>query len=150
VPRRVIAAVARAFYNEPYSAMPMRHSIEMENGALKPGGAVEYGWRHAAQWNSLRAVTCSAPASPREGSEEEFITEHYWGYTAQRNGGCKEYRVEHPRWNVWPTQDASLECDVAALYGTKFAQCLAKNPQTAFVADGSPVMVGQGAALSAV
>ena len=36
---------------------------------------------------------------------EEFITEHYWGYTAQRNGGCTEYKVEHPRWNVWKARE---------------------------------------------
>ena len=36
VPRRAIATVARWFYNEPYTAVPMRHEFEMEAAA---------GWR---------------------------------------------------------------------------------------------------------
>ena len=46
VPRRLIATVARARYNEPYSAMPMRHRVEVENGDLRHGGLVEYAWRY--------------------------------------------------------------------------------------------------------
>ena len=42
-------------------------------------------------------------ANRRAGSHEEFITEHYWGYTARR--GCSEYRVEHPRWRLWTAED---------------------------------------------
>jgi hypothetical protein len=42
-------------------------------------------------------VVSGAPEEAAPGSEEEFITEHYWGYTRQRDGGTIEYRVEHPR-----------------------------------------------------
>ena len=100
VPRRLIATVARMCYNEPYVAMPMRHQLEIENGRLRNGGSVEYAWRHQGRWNAMRAATIDAAHPPIENSEEEFITEHFWGYTAQRNGGCAEYRVEHPRWNA--------------------------------------------------
>jgi uncharacterized protein len=141
VPRQLIAAVARLHYNEPYAAMPMRHSIAIGNG-----GSVEYAWRYRGRWNLLRAATIGAPYSPEEGSEEEFITEHYWGYTAQRNGGCQEYHVDHARWNVWQVRDAALQCDTAALYGVKFVKPLGSLPQSAFVAEGSPVTVGSGAA----
>ena len=34
------------------------------------------------------------------GSEEEFITEHYWGYVRGKRGTTTEYRVAHPRWRV--------------------------------------------------
>jgi uncharacterized protein YqjF (DUF2071 family) len=115
VPRQLIAAVARRCYNEPYSAMPMRHHIDLEADALRDGGAVEYAWRHHGQWNSISAAITGALHPPVENSKEEFITEHYWGYTARRNGGCSEYHVEHPRWSVWRTKDAMLHCDVAAL-----------------------------------
>src|SRR6201984_2453388 len=40
VPRRAIALVARAFYGEPYLAVPMDHQIEHSNGKLN----VEYSW----------------------------------------------------------------------------------------------------------
>jgi len=147
VPRRLIATVARLCYNEPYAAMPMRHRIEIENGRPRSGGLVEYAWRHQGQWNELRATAIGAPHSPGENSEEEFITEHYWGYTAQRNGGCAEYHVDHARWNVWQAQEAALYCDAAALYGAKFAGPLSAPPESAFVAEGSPVIVSAGAVL---
>lgn len=144
VPRRIIASVARVCYNENYVAMPMRHRIEMENGILRREGAVEYAWRYQGRWNALRATTTGVAASPAENSMEEFITEHYWGYTARRNGGCAEYRVEHPRWNVWRTKDAALECDTARLYGPEFVPALERRPDSAFVAEGSPVTVSAG------
>jgi uncharacterized protein YqjF (DUF2071 family) len=148
VPRRLIATVARLCYNEPYAAMPMRHTIEVENGRLRSGSSAEYAWRYLGEWNSLRATVIGAPQPLVEGSEEEFITEHYWGYTAQPNGGCKEYHVDHPRWNVWPAREASLRCNVASLYGEKFVEPLGASPQSAFLAEGSTVTVSSGAVLT--
>jgi hypothetical protein len=147
VPRQLIAIVARIGYNEPYAALPMRHRIEIENGSLRSGGSVEYGWRYQGQWNALRATTIGMPHLPIQNSEEEFITEHYWGYTAQRNGGCAEYRVDHVRWNVWQVQHAALRCEVVSLYGPKFAGPLSAPPESACVAEGSPVIVSASAAL---
>jgi uncharacterized protein YqjF (DUF2071 family) len=144
VPRKLIAIVARRFYDEPYLALPMRHHIELENGRLRGGGSVEYAWRHRGRWNSLRAVTVGVASAPIEGSVEEFITEHYWGYTAQRNGGCAEYKVDHSRWNLWQAREAVLDCDVASVYGAKFVEPLSPPPESAFVADGSPVIVSSG------
>jgi len=82
-----------------------------------------------------------AVTDARGNSEEEFITEHYWGYTRQRDGGTVEYRVAHPRWNVWTATDARLDGDLALVYGDEFARVLAGPPRSAFVADGSPVVV---------
>jgi uncharacterized protein YqjF (DUF2071 family) len=147
VPRQLIATVARVCYNEPYAAMPMRHSIDIENGTLRSGGSVEYAWRHQGHWDSLRATTVGAPQALIKDSKEEFITEHYWGYTSQRNGGCKEYHVDHVPWNVWQVKDAVFHCDVAVLYGAKFAKPLGAPPESAFVAVGSPVTVSSGAVI---
>ena len=137
VPRLAVATLARWVYNERYVALPMRHRIEIGD----TGGEVEYGWRHGGRWSSLRARVSGAPEPWRPGSEEEFITEHYWGYTAQRDGGTIEYRVEHPSWRVWRADQAALDTDVAALYGAEFAAPLAAPPSSAFVADGSPIVV---------
>ena len=81
------------------------------------------------------------------GSEEEFITEHYWGYSSLRGGGAVEYKVEHPRWRVWPLLRPVLDCDVATLYGARFAGPLAGEPSSAFLADGSEVAVYSGVSL---
>ncbi|MGH7320435.1 MAG: YqjF family protein [Candidatus Rokuibacteriota bacterium] len=142
VPRAGIAAVARLLYNEAYVALPMRHSIEADTGS--PPGRVEYGWSARGRWNRL---TVRAGGEPREtalGSQEQFITEHYWGYTVQRDGGSIEYQVEHPPWRVWPVSEAFLDCDVASLYGQEFATALGAQPSSAFLAEGSPVTVREG------
>jgi uncharacterized protein YqjF (DUF2071 family) len=101
-----IATVARWAYHEPYVALPTRHHIEMD-GASGANGLARYQWRQQ-RWYTLEA-TISGPSRPLEpGSQAEFITEHYWGYTRQRDGGTIEYRVTHPRWQVWtPTAAAS-------------------------------------------
>ena len=141
VPRVAIAAVARWVYNENYVARPMRHRVTMSGEA---GGSVEYGWRTDGRWASVRAEV-RGPGQPLvAGSEEEFITEHYWGYARQRDGGCVEYRVEHPRWNAWRAESAVLDCDVATLYGPAFAEPLAAPPLSALVADGSAIIVRRG------
>jgi uncharacterized protein len=138
VPRRAIAIVARLLYNEPYRALAMQHRIEPDrDGAV----AREYRWRAGSGWSSVSARTTGAPRELQAGSEEEFITEHYWGYTRQRDGGTVEYRVHHPRWNVWSAIDARLDGNLHDVYGPEVAQALSGPPRSAFVADGSPVTV---------
>jgi uncharacterized protein YqjF (DUF2071 family) len=139
VPRRAIATMARLLYNEPYRALPMRRRTD----AFGAGSTVEreYAWRVDGSWTRVMATT-SGPARPLEpDSEEEFITEHYWGYTRQCDGGTIEYRVDHPRWNVWTATDARLDGNVASVYGDAFAEALARSPSSAFVADGSAITV---------
>jgi hypothetical protein len=55
-----------------------------------------------------------------------------------------EYRVEHPRWRVWTIERPALDCEVAGLYGERFAGPLAAAPTSAFLADGSAVTVFAG------
>jgi uncharacterized protein len=147
VPRWAIAVTARVLYNENYAARPMRHRLERradDPNSLRPDGDVEYGWREGGRWQSL-CVSIAGDAQPvAPGSEAEFITEHYWGYTAQRDGSCLEYQVEHPSWPVWECRAASLTCDVAAVYGAPFAAALKRPPSSAFVAAGSPIVVRRG------
>jgi uncharacterized protein len=140
VPRRAIATTARLFYNENYAARRMRHRIDWEGSAL----AVEYSWREPESWNRLKLKTSGEAQRPVPGSEEEFITEHYWGYSAQSDGGCLEYSVEHPPWRVWQVSDTRLECDIEKVYGGEFVEYLQAKPRSAFVADGSPVTVRRG------
>jgi uncharacterized protein YqjF (DUF2071 family) len=143
VPRRAIAWVARAAYNEPYRAVPMRHEIGPRSASLRDTSPrlVRYAWREGATWNHVSAETHGEPTPLIAGSEAEFITEHYWGYTRQRDGGTIEYRVAHPRWRVWAAHHAQLEGDLAATYGAAFAEVLARPPRSAFVAEGSDVAV---------
>ena len=143
VPRRAIAALARYLYNENYLALPMAHRMETRNGASE----VTFRWRHRDAWGELGLETVGSPMLPVEGSEEEFVTEHYWGYVRQRNGSTLEYRVEHPRWRVWRARTSRFVCDVAALYGDGLVAALAAEPRSAFLAEGSAVVVRRGRVL---
>ena len=137
VPRRAIAFLARALYNEPYVALPMRHRI----GGDPP--RVEYGWRLDGAWDTVAAAAEGSGAPPAAGSHEEFITEHYWGYTRQRDGGTLEYRVEHPRWRVWRARLVGMSARLEPLSGEAFARALT-TPASVFIAEGSPVTVFRG------
>jgi uncharacterized protein len=150
VPRQAIALVARLWYNEPYIALPMRHSIAMDGAAEGEKGLVRYEWRHEGHWAHLEVETEGAPRLPVPESEEAFIAEHYWGYTAQRDGGCLEYQVSHLPWRVWATRRASLACDAGGLYGAPFARVLSAPPVSAFLAEGSPVAVFRGRRLDEI
>jgi uncharacterized protein len=159
VPRWAIAMIARVVYNENYVAMPMRHSVTPQlnetegSGSKEPDVATpvfkdavtaDYGWRWRDRWNQIKLSTAGQAAMAVEGSEEQFITEHYWGYAAQPDGGCMEYRVEHPSWRVWQAATASFEGDMEELYGRDLAQVVLGKPSSAFLADGSAVQVMQG------
>jgi uncharacterized protein YqjF (DUF2071 family) len=136
VPRRAIALIARTFYGEPYSAMPMRHSLEHQDGRV----SAEYQWRRGTCWETLGMTATGQSRPSDQGSHEEFITEHYWGYTARR-GGLSEYQVEHPRWKVWTAETWKFEADVATLYGPQFVEALSAPAVSAFIAEGSHIQV---------
>jgi uncharacterized protein YqjF (DUF2071 family) len=136
VPRRAIAHVARWVYNEPYRAVPMAHEWQ----GAGPGDVplrVEY----RAGPMRFAVETSGATMALAPDSFEAFISEHYWGYTAQRDGGTLEYEVAHPPWRIAPAQTAVLTGDIELAYGPVVAACLQRPPHSAWLADGSPVTV---------
>lgn len=146
VPRAAVAWTARRFYHERYSSLPMRHRIE------RPGSAgstsVTYEWRVGRRWSRLAARTAGPAFSPPAGSEEAFIAEHEWGYVRRRDGTTLEYRVAHRPWKLWRAADAALDCDIAKLWGEEFVASLEALPHSAFMADGSAVVVHHGTPLA--
>ena len=142
VPRRAIALVARWLYNENYLACSTRSTVIDPTGGA--AGSVEYSWKHDGQWLSIGARFSGEPGPPEKDSQEEFITEHYWGYSTQRDGGTVEYQVEHPQWKVWRATETTISGDMIGFYGSEFACALAGEPRSAFIADGSEVTVRKG------
>ena len=139
VPKPAIALVARLLYNERYVALPTRHTLSHGDTPR-----VCYEWRFRGRWNRLSAAW-QGPARPMaESSEEQFIAEHYWGYSAQRDGSTQEYRVDHPPWNVWTASAPDVDVDTVGLYGAVLARALDHEPTSIFIADGSPVTVSSG------
>jgi len=135
------AALARNVYGERYVSLPMRHRIEA-HAELVFRWSMDGGHARAGIGSALRQM--GTLRSPPKAREEQFITEHYWGYAAQSGGGCLEYRVTHPSWRVWNSRDAKLEGDLREIYGHELAEALELPPTSAFLAEGSDVAVHRG------
>ena len=144
VPRMAIALMARWLYNENYMPLPTGNLIVRSPGNPADVESVKYSWSFKNQPNFIELLTFGEPYRFDEGSEEEFITQHYWGYSRQRGGGTVEYRVDHPAWRVRQAQSCRLECDVDPLYGKQFAPFLRQVPSSAFLAEGSEITVYRG------
>jgi uncharacterized protein YqjF (DUF2071 family) len=144
VPRLAIALAARWIYNEPYLAVPMDHRCSLD---ADHGGVASYSWRYRGAKFTMAAEAAGPARPPAPGSEAEFVTEHYWGYTRQRNGDTLEYRVEHPTWTTWEAARASVSGPLSSLYGPAFGEVLSTPMRSAFVAVGSPVLVHHGVRL---
>ena len=82
--------------------------------------------------------------SIEEGSEEEFITEHYWGYTRINASVTAEYGVEHPRWKMYSVIDYAISVDFARCYGDVFSFLSDEKPACVMLAEGSDIIVKSG------
>ena len=64
VPRQAIAWVARTVYNENYVALPMRHRIDIHEGAV----TAEYAWQFGDNWYRIAVKGSGAPERPLAGT----------------------------------------------------------------------------------
>jgi uncharacterized protein len=140
VPRLAVSTTARLCYGENYVCRTMKHWINLV-GTPK---SVHYSWREAGRWCALEAEFDGQPALPENGSLQQFIAEHYWGYSAQRNGSSMEYHVEHVPWKIWSCTKANFIGNPSNLYGDELSAVLRKPPDSVFLADGSRVAVYAG------
>lgn len=145
VPRAAITLIANSLYEEPYATLPMRRSIVSMPDSL----AVSYSWRHRGTWQSVAVEADPTPQLIGPNSVEDFITEHYWGYTKRTRGNTSEYGVQHPRWQVYSIRNFTINCDFAALYDPTFASLNNQQPSSVLLAEGSAVSVSTGTRLPA-
>lgn len=137
VPKPAISLVANNVYHEKYATHIMTHFLR-EN---KTDRSLGYAWKYRGKWNKLEAVTEKQALPMMPGSEEEFIAEHYWGYSRYNNQTTFEYNVQHPAWNVYAVKEFFIDCDFGNLYGECFSMLEKEKPHSVFVAEGSPVAV---------
>ncbi len=142
VPRLAIAVVAQLAFGENYSRTAMFHRVSVRSGS-EPVQA-EFSWGYGKRRCAMQIETEDAASVPTNGSVGQFITEHYWGYSAQRDGGSLEYEVQHPRWPVQNAKHARFTGDASRFYGPEFAGILSRPPDSAFFAVGSQVTVFRG------
>lgn len=139
VPKPALTFIANTIYKEKYETMPMSHSWTTNDGSIR----VEYQWKKE-RWNSVRINADKESNKIEDGSEEEFITEHYWGYTKIKDKKTSEYEVEHPRWEVYKTKDYLIDVDFENIYGQGFGFLNNQAPKSVFLAEGSEIKVKEG------
>jgi len=137
VPQRLMAGLCRAVYNENYHRQPMAHR-RPEAGQ---DGLVGYAWKAGDGWSRLEAERHGPAEAPQPGSLEEFVLEHYVGFTEQRDGQTLAYEVEHPPWRIYETRNPTLDLDAESLYGKELARYLERPPLSVVVCEGSEVAV---------
>ena len=136
VPRYAIAQVARTLYGEPYECWNMSNA--------RSGDGVGYSWSDRKCSNNLSVRRGESLGVPEPDSHAEFIIEHYWGYTKRGTNRTDEYKVEHPKWELFGAENAGMDVDFECTYGSQFAFLSAQKPYSVVLAKGSEIAVYKG------
>ena len=137
VPKPALTFVANTIYKEHYETMKMSHEWKELEGSLH----VAYEWCKGGLSNKFSLVTDRIASQIEKGSESEFITEHYWGYTKVDDKRSFEYEVTHPKWECYEVKDYSIEVDYGLLYGHEFSFLNEQTPKSVMLAEGSEITV---------
>jgi uncharacterized protein len=137
VPHKAVAWIANVLYKEKYVAIPTKHDLLVDDDEQTIG----YYWKIKNNWNHLKVSAALEKNEIEGGSKEEFIFEHYYGYTRISDRASTEYKVDHPRWQVYPVKNTMIHCDFSAMYGKSFEHLSTANPESVLLAEGSPIAV---------
>ena len=136
VPKHAITFVANNLYKERYVTYTMKHKWEIDEQLT-----IGYYWKKNNKWNELEVIANPKLNEINTDSKEEFITEHYWGYSSVDKNKTGEYEVAHPRWNIYSIENHKIVCDFKQLYGNDFVILDHSKPASVFLAEGSPVTI---------
>jgi len=140
VPKHMISLVANTIYGEHYETLAMQHEIKETKEQL----SVAYRIKKQEHWHTIKAIANNQPQKLEEGSEIEFITEHYWGYTQLGGQKTSQYEVTHPSWDFYEVKSFQVEGDFTQIYGKQF-DFINQQPDSVFLAEGSEISVMKGA-----
>jgi len=137
VPNKIVALVANYLYKEHYVSVPTRHTWNITDQIRQ----VKYEWKINNEWNAIdvEAAPVSHPMSA--GSVEEFIFEHYYGYTKVDKTATEEYKIDHARWNINEVIKYDINCNFAGMYGADFGFLKDVKPDSVLLAEGSSISV---------
>ena len=135
VPKRALSFVANTFYEEHYEYLPMNHEILEDAEKL----SIQYSWKKN-NWNSMKVIAKNNPLEMIEGSDFDFISEHYFGYT-KSDGKTYEYEVKHPKWKNYEILNSEINVDFEEVYGQDFEILNHTKPTSIMLAEGSEIEV---------
>jgi len=137
VPNKAVAIIANKLYKEHYIAIPTKHTWSFSTQSKM----IEYQWRVNEIWNHIKVEASLKKYQMLSGSIEEFIFEHYFGYTKVNQSTTIEYQINHPRWNINLINDYSIKCDFGVFYGENIETLNHKKPHSVMIAEGSDISV---------
>jgi uncharacterized protein len=137
VPNKIVAFIANKLYKEHYTAIPTKYKWQINEQQKQ----IEYQWKVNKTWNSIKVNASTEKEKMKSGSFEEFIFEHYYGYTKVNENKSLEYKVEHPRWEINQIKDYQINCDFATFYGASFNVLNHAKPDSVMLAEGSDVRI---------
>jgi uncharacterized protein len=137
IPYKVVAWMANKLYKEHYTTIPTKHTIIVNDDSKQ----VEYYWKINKEWNSIKVNASLSNEQMLKSSFEEYIFEHYFGYTKIDEENTEEYTISHPSWKINNITDFKIDCDFEAMYGNSFAHLTTTKPDSIFIAEGSNVTV---------
>ena len=136
VPKPLITFVANSIYHEHYQTNKMTHRWEENDNHNE----FEYQWKLNDQWQSISVKTEKTLSDIKDNSEEQFITEHYFGYTKHKNK-TYEYEVTHPTWQNLKVTSFKVNLNFEANYGQYFKILQSLKPTSVILATGSKITV---------
>ncbi|MBC7552543.1 MAG: DUF2071 domain-containing protein [Taibaiella sp.] len=137
VPYKAVAWLANKLYKEHYTAVKTKSSWKI----TAPDKHISYQWLVGKKWNTISVKAMSMATEMQQNSFEEFIFEHYYGYTRVNEMATEEYKINHPRWHINTVTDTEIDCDFEANYGSNFAFLNGASPASVFIAEGSAIEV---------
>ena len=137
VPSKVVAFIANHLYKEHYVSVPTKHTLTTVENTKQ----VKYEWKLNNTWNRISVDALNASNAMKDGGVEEFIFEHYYGYTKIDSGNTEEYKILHPRWKVHQVMNYEIKCDFAAMFGIDFSFLQTARPDSIMLAEGSSIAV---------
>jgi len=137
VSSRLIAAVGRLRYGEPFWPTPIRSRVVETQSEVR----VEYGVGPAALGWHVSVAGSRATLVPPPDSPEHYFIERAFACRARPDGNLGVFRVAHPAWAVRQIHAVDYRFDFGSLYGTEWEFLNRAQPAGVVFAAGSEVAV---------
>ncbi|MEM0542984.1 DUF2071 domain-containing protein [Flavobacterium sp. j3] len=137
VPYKVVAWLANALYKEHYTTIATKHYWNIKDTKKE----IKYEWLVDKKWNSIDLTARTEAKTMEDNSFEQFIFEHYYGYTKVNTIVTEEYKIAHPSWKINEISSATIDCDFQKMYGNDFAVLDKTKPTSIFLAEGSAIAI---------
>lgn len=137
IPYPIVAWMANKLYKEHYTVVPTKHEISNDDNIKK----ANFEWLLNKKWNRIYVEASTETKEMKNDTLEQFIYEHYYGFTKIDAHKTEEYKLQHPSWKTNEVFNYIIDCDFKAMYGNSFSILNTTEPEAVFIAEGSSVKI---------